>query len=101
MSLCPDSSPATAEGGRKLSRDGRPIHPYRLKKHQIKEHPLTCLWWELRYHGFQPLEALEGQVMAAMRESKVAAKRESEAGDFWDIRAKLQELAGFPAPVIE
>jgi hypothetical protein len=76
-----------------LSRDGRPIRPYSLKLHQIEEKPLSCLWWELRSHGFFPLEKIEARITEYVR---------ALGGEFsfWKLRGAIPEFKDLPAPII-
>jgi len=68
--------------------------PYQLNSHQIAVNPLSCLWWELRHHGFGPLDSLGARVMAAYRENR-------GSWDFWALRGRVPELSDRPKPEIK
>lgn len=54
--------------------------------------PLSCLWYELKWHGYGPDDALELVVLKALR---------GGGFDFWKLRARIRELTQMPAPVVE
>lgn len=75
-----------------LTRDGRDMVPYPLNAYQVQQMPLTCLWFELRWHGFGPFENLEGAVAEALRGAGTF--------DFYELRQRIPELAGAPKPTV-
>lgn len=75
-----------------LKRDDRTVTPYSLKQHQIANKPLSCLWYELKWHGYGPSDAeLERVVLEALRDCSF---------DFWKIRARIHELRKMPRPAV-
>ena len=75
-----------------LTRDDRPVRPYPITSYNVCHNPLSSLFWELRWHGFGPLGALDAVVLQALRGSGTF--------DFWRLRGRVAELACMPPPIL-